>query len=324
LGVAKQLVSLVGRSYMLAYTYNLYKRSVDQSELYVLTLADLQPLVEEHLPKVPKSHIITVPARRNILPHTLFALNWLNTAPDEPVMFVACDNMPANKATFRASLSKFIAWCGPTTTDTLLLCDAAENKGQKGYVKLGSQNRVVSFRDSLAYIPAHSRPAWHQFPHIYVVSKRGLSTALDAIEDKKLARQAKTLLSSPKKHLNRLHVAMPFVGNIFAFPTPDKPYKCTPNTRAYLARLEMTDIGTYEAIYRIAPKDDRGNVIIGSVILDESSRGNLLINYTDKPLAVIRTANSAVIYTTEGCLTSPLSNADKIGALYKTWLNLPR
>jgi mannose-1-phosphate guanylyltransferase len=319
----KQFVSLIGQAYMLQYTYELYSRQIPSSELYVLTLATLESLIDSRLPDLPKSQIITVPARRNILPHTLFALNWLNATPDEPVMFVGCDYTIAGEAVFDTSLAKFITWCGTTTTDTLLLCDTKKPKEAQGYVTIDKQDYVQGYVDKESQTTTDHR--WYHFPHIYVVSKTSLGTALTTIEDKALAEQAQKLLTSSKKLLNSRHKNMPFIGSIFAFSTADGSYRCTPNTKAYPAKLGMTDMGTFAAVYDATAKDDHGNALIGdNILVDKTSAHNLLINFMDKPMAVINTTNMAVIYTSEGCLTCPLRDADKIGPMYKEHFKLPR
>lgn len=317
----KQLLPLEGGRSLIQYTYELYRRCTPAADLYVLTLIDLVPQVQAQLSGLPQSHIIPVPARRNVLPHTLLALNWLGVDEKEPVLFAACDFRVADEDIFGASLTTFTTRHigAQPTTDITLLCDNQELGPHKGYVLLDDRGQVEGYVDALEQAHPYARTArrWHRFPHIYVLSKAALRRALDSMPDKALAKQAKGLLAATgKAQLNRRHTAMPFVGTIFAFRGNTEHYTCAPNTWAQVVPLGMVDIGTFRALYDMAAKDRHQNAVIGDFMLDNST-GNLCINRTTKPTLVAHITDSIIVQTNEGTVVCPMAYSDEIGNLYK-------
>jgi mannose-1-phosphate guanylyltransferase len=80
------------------------------------------------------------------------------------------------------------------------------------------------------------------------------------------------------------------------------------------ARMDWSDIGSWEAIWDAGQKDARGNVVSGkAVVLD--SRDCLIRNETDLPVAVLESAEMIVVVTASGTLVVPRSAAQKAKAV---------
>jgi mannose-1-phosphate guanylyltransferase/mannose-1-phosphate guanylyltransferase/mannose-6-phosphate isomerase len=78
--------------------------------------------------------------------------------------------------------------------------------------------------------------------------------------------------------------------------------------------MDWSDIGSWEALWDVAEKDSKGNVVSGpAVVLD--SRDCLIRNETDVPVAVVDSAELIVVVTGSGTLVVPRSSGQKAKAV---------
>jgi mannose-1-phosphate guanylyltransferase/mannose-6-phosphate isomerase len=78
--------------------------------------------------------------------------------------------------------------------------------------------------------------------------------------------------------------------------------------------VQWSDVGSWDSIYEMLPKDDVGNVIQGNVIADGTT-GSLLVNKTDRPLAVSGFSQIIAIQTQDGFLLTNMGESQKIGQI---------
>jgi mannose-1-phosphate guanylyltransferase / mannose-6-phosphate isomerase len=82
------------------------------------------------------------------------------------------------------------------------------------------------------------------------------------------------------------------------------------------ARMDWSDVGSWEALWELGEKDSDGNVVSGkAVVLD--SRDCLIRNETNVPVAVVDSAEMIVVVTASGTLVVPRSAAQKAKSVQK-------
>lgn len=74
------------------------------------------------------------------------------------------------------------------------------------------------------------------------------------------------------------------------------------------ARMDWSDIGSWEALWEIGEKDSDGNVVSGKAVV-LNSHGCLIRNETDVPVAVVDSAEMIVVVSHSGSLIIPRSAA---------------
>jgi len=74
--------------------------------------------------------------------------------------------------------------------------------------------------------------------------------------------------------------------------------------------LSWSDVGTWDALYEVLPKDEHGNASFGNVEMTETK--NSLIVASDRPLKVVGVENLAIIETSEGLLIADKTKTNKI------------
>jgi mannose-1-phosphate guanylyltransferase/mannose-1-phosphate guanylyltransferase/mannose-6-phosphate isomerase len=80
------------------------------------------------------------------------------------------------------------------------------------------------------------------------------------------------------------------------------------------ARMDWSDIGSWEALWEAGEKDADGNVVSGKAIILDSS-DCLIRNETDAPVAVIDSSELIVVVTASGTLVVPRSATQKAKAV---------
>jgi mannose-1-phosphate guanylyltransferase len=74
--------------------------------------------------------------------------------------------------------------------------------------------------------------------------------------------------------------------------------------------LGWDDVGSYESLYQVSPKDENENVNWGENILIES-HGNL-VRSTTKPIAMVRVDNMIILETEKAIMIIPREKAQDV------------
>ncbi|PID72879.1 MAG: mannose-1-phosphate guanylyltransferase/mannose-6-phosphate isomerase, partial [Desulfobacterales bacterium] len=76
------------------------------------------------------------------------------------------------------------------------------------------------------------------------------------------------------------------------------------------ADFGWSDIGSWEALWDVSPKDDSGNVTVGDVILEDTS--NCFVKAEKKLVASVGMEDTLVVETADAVLVAPLSRSQDV------------
>lgn len=311
----KQFQTLLGDQSLLQYTYELFAKITPVEELYVLTKEDLKHWVIEQLPALNPNHIITVPDRRNTLPHTIIALRTITSSPDELVFFAGTDIWIESQTEFVTSLKACIAELErtkPSETITLVGSSAPRPDVNAGYLQV-KDGAVIQYVEK----PSHANI--EQLAKEGTVLKTMFSQVLSLnalrapLSDphNELGPAVMKLLDASKADLWEVFLALPFCD------ISNAAFMFAPNLHAYEVKTDFADLGTFAALHKVNDKDEQNNVARGNVIFDGDCHGNFVINETTAPLVVIDTSDAVIIQTASGSLCAPLEQSSRVGEIYK-------
>lgn len=316
----KQFQALLGEQSLLQYTYDMMAKVTPARELYVLTLSGFEDIVRDQIPGIVDGNIIAVPERRNTLPHTLYALRIITQADDEPVLFAPVDHYLHSEAAFLSSLQQEVGVYEASDTITILCCDSGGYDGNAGYLVTDLSGQILAYREKPSQGEVRQlqgRGTLYKDTALYITSRSGITRAIKDV-DSQTAEPIAAFMQARGQALLASYVAMPFMD------IPTKLFEYATNLQVAHITAEFTDVGRYAALHAILPKDDRGNAIVGDVILGEACTGSLAINTTDRPLVVMAGDAQVVVRTPGGSLQAPLADADKIGDIYKAQIYIQR
>lgn len=81
------------------------------------------------------------------------------------------------------------------------------------------------------------------------------------------------------------------------------------------AEIGWSDVGSWDALWDVLPKDEHGNACSGDIVTLDSR--NCLLRSDDRMLAVIGAENLAVVSTDDAVLVCPRDQAQRVGELVK-------
>jgi mannose-1-phosphate guanylyltransferase len=300
---------------LLQYTYGQFLNVSDKQDLFVLTLAGFEPIVKEQLPGISDDNIISVPERRNTLPHTLFALKQLSSSPDEQLLFTTVDHYLTDPEQFLSTLNSALSSPVARADDIYVVC--TENTGydpNAGYAAVAENGHVTEYREKpteeeLAAMAASGRVL--KDTAIFTASISSILNAATSL-DGELQNQISNFLNASDGQRVEVYLNFEFMD------IPTKLFEHARNLSLIQVDCEFIDIGRYSSLRQILPKDEKGNVVMGDVVMSEECRGNLIINKTDAPLVVVGQQNSVIVHTADGHVHAPFDSVDQVGAVYKS------
>jgi mannose-1-phosphate guanylyltransferase len=312
----KQFQPLIAGQSLLQYTHKLFSQIADNDEIYVLTLQGLEQLVSEQLPEITPERILCVPERRNTLPHVLYALNSIAAADDEPLLFTTVDHLIVEPEQFISSVKNLAAQRAHDLPSVLLLGNQSQLfDPNAGYFTIDDSQRILSFveKPSQADMDRLDSSEAHVIKDtaMFVTSKDTFAAALATFTGDASTKGQELLAATPETRTERF-LAMPFIDIATGF------YEKATNLQADFVAGDFVDLGSFGSLYKVGDKDDQGNVTIGSVITDETSHNNYIVNQLATPLVIIGTSDSVVVQGEAGTVVSPKGSANAVGAIYKS------
>ncbi len=89
----------------------------------------------------------------------------------------------------------------------------------------------------------------------------------------------------------------------------------TSSAKVIEARFGWSDIGSWQALWEVADKDERGNVISGDVIVEDVE--NSLIRSEDTLVAAVGLKDTMIIETADAVLVAPISRSQDVKKIVK-------
>ncbi|MCB1022437.1 MAG: mannose-1-phosphate guanylyltransferase [Bryobacterales bacterium] len=320
----KQLLPVVGELSLLQQTVHRVRDLIPPERVWVITSELLRTKVRKQLPGVPASQIVAEPEGRNTAPAIALAAALIaQQNPDAVMAVLPSDHLILDEPRYLGVLESAAR---AASADKLVVLGIQPRYAETGYgyiefpegVKAGRKTavEVVSFREKPEQAVADE---FVQAGNFYWNSGQFLW-------------RAGTILDAVKAHLPKTYAA------VASLPAPNsskfkaalaKSYPKTDKTSIDYGILEKAsniagfpckdfgwnDVGSWEAVYQLAPKDPRGNAADTPVELLDASG-----NYVDAPgkfVALVDVHNLIVVDTKDALLICPRAEAQKVSALVK-------
>ncbi len=323
----KQLLDIVGSKTMLEQTIDRILPLCDWDHILVVTEASQADQVAAALPELPASRLIVEPLGKNTAPCIGLAALLLEAVDPQAVMVVLpADHSIGDPSRFRETLTAAVlAASDGEHLITLGIPPSAPETGY-GYLEQGEKVKECQGRTVWKVKAFHEKPDrkraeimvrsgryyWNSGMFIWTVS---------AILDQ-MARLTPALfqeLSQLRAHLNQ-----PDWGQALL-----QTYQAVENISIDYAVMEKADkvwmlagdfgwndVGSWEAVYQLSPKEDQGNSLNGPVVVIDS-RG-CLVHSPKKTVALIGMTDVIVVETDDALLICPRERAQEVKKIVET------
>ncbi len=323
-GQAKQVLRLFGQRSLIQQTVDRLQGVVPPENVWVFTNEFLQREIQKQLPQIPKRQIIAEPSQRNTAPCIGLAAHILAELDSDALMGVfPADHLIQKEARFRSFVKAAF--------------QAAE---KNNVVVLGIQPRWPETGYGYIEFPKNVTPG--EFAPVPVAgfrekpdektAKRFLERGNFFWNAGMFFWRASTVLDLMRHHQPKtamLLAGLPAFGSRkFGAKLAEVYPLCEDISIDYalmekaehvfgiaLSNIGWSDVGSWEAMYELAEKDENGNTSRGDLIV-EGSRGN----YIDaaKTVALVGVENLVIVDTPEALLVVSRSKAQDVSKIVKT------
>jgi mannose-1-phosphate guanylyltransferase len=321
---AKQVLSFLGERTLIQQTVDRLRPVLPPERIWILTNSHLQAEIVKQLPEVPKGQILAEPEQRNTAPAIGLMAHILRSLDEQAVFGVfPADHLISKPARY------------------LRLVKPAFKAAEQGKIAvLGIQPRWAETGYGYVEFPVGVEPgAVSHYDVQRFREKPDLETAMGFVQSGNFYWnagmffwKASTLLDALRKHLPRtatLLESLPaFKHRQFHSKLKDVFPRCE-NISIDYAVLEKAkdvvgfaaddigwnDVGSWNAVYELMPRDKAGNVHSADAIAHDSSG-----NYVDargKLVALLGVKDLVIVDTPDALLVADRSRAQEVGDLVK-------
>jgi mannose-1-phosphate guanylyltransferase len=321
---AKQVLNVVGDRSLIQATVDRLSPVIPPERLWVLTNDHLRETIVEQLPEIPKGQILAEPAQRNTAPAIGLAAHILHSIDRDAVMGVfPADHVVGKPAAYRAVLKSALKGADRGKLMVVGIQPRWPETGY-GYIEF-PKGTVAGGREPAAVRRFHEKP---ELPK----ARRYVAAGNFYWNSGMFFWRAGVLLDELRRHLPRtatiLAALPPFGGRKFTsemkrcFPLCENisiDYavleKSTTVAGLPAAEFGWNDVGSWNAVYELLPRDAHGNVAVhDSVILDSQ---NNFVDARGKIVALLGVKDLIVVDTPDALLVASRDRAQAVGEIVK-------
>lgn len=308
----KQLLALEGERSLLQETVDRLQPLVAAADVWICTTEALADAVREQLPEVPAGQVLAEPMGRNTCP----AIGWavdLMEAGDEPIAVLPADHRMADDASFRSILGRAAQAVEEHGYVMTLGVTPRWPETGYGYLELGAE-----LANGLRHVLRFVEKPDHAAAEAYLAGGRHLWNAGIFVF------RGTTFLELVAKHQPELAAGL---AQIAAEPLrAAEIYASLPAESVDVAIMEKlddiatlpldcgwSDLGSWEALHEILPKDEAGNALRGDALALDSS-GNLIVSESGL-VAVLGVSDLVVVRTGDTVVVLPKARSQEVRRL---------
>ncbi|GIV34931.1 MAG: mannose-1-phosphate guanylyltransferase [Chitinophagales bacterium] len=323
----KQFLDILGTGQtLLQLTYERFKPIVPQENIYVVTHEQYADLVRQQLPELKESQVLSEPQRKNTAPciaYVAFKIKKLN--PYASMVVSPSDHLVLKADVFAQTVSRALHFADESSAlITLGIVPTRPDTGY-GYIQYIDNHRsgdifkvktftekpnlelAKSFIKSGDFLWNSGVFIWNvrtilaafkkNLPEIYEAFEEG-AEKLNTPEEKPYITHAYSLCKSISVDFGIMEKAE----NVFVIP----------------ADIGWTDLGTWQSLYELSPKDARANAIQGQHVLLFDTDNSLIIAPENKLVVLQGLDGYFVIDTADALLVCKNDQEQKIKDIIAT------
>ncbi len=307
----KQLLPLTGDRPLLAQAVRRLHGLVPPERVLILTGAALVDKIAAAAPEVPVAQILAEPRAASTAPALAWAAHRIAAQdPDAEMLSLHADWAIGDAAAFRAAAARALGVARERDVLVTVGVKPSRNDPAYGYIvpgkRFGRGRAVLRFVEKPR--PARARQ----------LRRRGAlwNTGL-------FAWGARRFLEETVAHARELRTAWPALtaGDVAGFYARVQPVAVDVAVLERTRRLAVVagafpwdDIGSWDALLRVRPRDARGNVVVGNVTLSDDVRRSVIWSESEH-LTIMGVQDTVVVRANGHTLVTPTGRAEQIKAL---------
>ena len=312
LGIGKTLLQL---------TYERIRKFCPNENIYIVTSDEYGNIVQDQLPLLPKSNILTEPGRKNTAPcvaYSCYKIMELNE--DARILIAPSDHLILKEEEFVKRINIGFEAC---SEDILITLGIKTTRPDTGYGYIEALNDTLKGCTDLKKVNLFKEKPqlelaqkYHQQENYYWNSGMfiwSVKSVIKAFEQSSpvmasLFEARKAELNGP----NEAAVIKDIYQQVESISVDYAIMEKATNVYVQPCDIGWTDLGTWGSLKNtIAPKEDE-NAVLGAQIKTSDSSGNMICNETDQLVVVHGLKDFIVVNTSKSLLICPLGKEQEI------------
>ena len=273
----KQFVDIFGiGSTLLQLTYERFARFIEPDHIYVSTFVDYIDIVERQLPDLPRRHILAEPVRLGTAP----AVAWANShiiykEPDARVVVSPADQYILRSDVFESNVRHALDFVANNDVFVAMGVRPTVPATEYGYIQMAHQPD----EHGLAPVKSFTEKPDENFARIFVESGEFLWNA------KTMQNSVAELIPNIVPHIDEFinlsrEEEQDFVNKYYPsnlYLSIDKVIlERSENVYVGCCSFGWADLGTWDSLYGISDKDDKGNVTLATRTIMHDCSNNVI------------------------------------------------
>jgi len=322
---AKQVLNVVGDRSLIQATVDRLAPVIPPERLWILTNEHLRDTILEQLPEIPPNQVLAEPAQRNTAPAIGLAAHILHSIDANAIMGVfPSDHVVSKPAVYRSVVKSALKGAAgghlmvvgiqprwPETGYGYIEFPRGTEAGAAGPVPVLRFHEKPELKKAKRYVAA-GHFYWNSGMFFWRTD-----VLLDQLR-RHLPRTATLLASLPRfgedSFAEKLKETFPLCDNIsIDFAVMEKADKVS---GVPAGDFGWNDVGSWNAVYELLPRDAGGNVVGQDTICLEAR--NNLVDARGKVVALLGVNDLIVVDTPDALLVASRSCAQRVGEILKT------
>lgn len=304
----KHLLTVVGEKSLLQNTYERAKKITSVDKIYISTEVSHAHHVIDQLSEVSKDNVIVEPARRGTMPCITNALQIIANkhGDEEPIASIWADQHIRATDGF-AETFRYAGKVAEKYQRIVLIGIEPDSASTKfGYIQQGMQvegelflHEVDSFKEkpdrstAQEYLDSGNY-LWNA--GYFVAPYKVFRDRIQKYADPHWFDQLEKITTAPVDQQEKIY--LDYKDESIDTALIEK----TTDLLVVPASFDWLDVGSFDDVHTVSPKDDNDNSLIGKKTIVLDSKNVYIRNEEEKPVAVVGLDNVAVINTKNGVL----------------------
>jgi mannose-1-phosphate guanylyltransferase len=315
---AKQVLKFFGDRSLIQQTVDRLRPLLPPERIWILTNDHLRAEIVKQLPEVPKKQILAEPAQRNTAPAIGLAAHILQSIDPEAVMGVFPADHVIGKPKDYTKLLRPAFKAAKEGKIVVLGIEPRWAETGYGYIEMAKpQGPVTSFREKPDAATAEQFLKAGNFYWNAGMFFWKASVLLDEL--RKYLPKTATLIAglpafSSRQFAARLAEIFPRCENIsIDYAVLEKAANVV---GIPAGDIGWNDVGSWNAVYELQPRDAQGNAVRGDALIQDSG-GNYVDAAKSKLIALLGVHDLIVVDTPDALLIADRRRAQQVGDLVK-------
>jgi mannose-1-phosphate guanylyltransferase len=327
----KQLLDIIDNFSMLETTYNRLKGVTDERKIFIITGQGLKDCILKKLPDFPLKNLIIEPSGKNTAPAIgLAATLILAKDPQAVIGIFPADHLIRDQAAFAYAVNEGVKFARDHNALVTFGIKPTRPATGYGYIQFDKNSRVG---DSLVY----KVKTFAEKPNLET-AQRFLESGVFLWNSGMFIWRGVTIMNAYKLFLPEMYECFRLIGESVDTPDYETVLKRqwatirsisvdygimehAKNVYVVLGDFDWSDVGSWDAVYELKPKDDHGNVLTGDILTIETE--NCYIHSRKLFVATIGVKDLVVVQSKDSLLIVKRGQSEKVKEVVD-WLERER